>query len=172
MPPKRPYTLHPTPRLRLVTGSDEGVRLGDRSLGLGPDLERGLLALVVRLTLDPLLLEPVDDVPVAPADLVRDALEGAVLPAGLEAEHTESRGHDHLLDLVLGRGHTLEERQALERGGTTGGLVGDHTADGLEQDPGRSTVVEGTRLLGVDNVAFCGVSGVRSCRASHIEEEV
>lgn len=48
-----------------------------------------------------------------------------VLASGLEAEDAEGVGDDHLLLAVVGRGHTLEELQALKGSGTTGGLVGD-----------------------------------------------
>lgn len=102
----------------------------------------------------PLLLETVNNVLVSPSDLVRDTLEGAELPAGLEAEDTEGGGNDHLLDLVLGGGNALEESEAGQGGGTTGSLVGDHSADSLVEDPRRSAVVEGTGLLGVDQVAL------------------
>jgi hypothetical protein len=145
---------------------------GDRSDGLGAKLEGGglcscqlyrcimshgaYLALVVGLALGlPLLLEPVDDVLVSPSNLVRDTLEGAELPAGLEAEDTESGGDNHLLDLVLCGGHTLEKGETGQGGGTTRCLVGNHAADGLVEDTRRSAVVERTALLGVDKVALC-----------------
>lgn len=145
----------------LVAELGESLVLGNRGEGLGADLASSLLALEVGLALDlPLLLETVDNVLVAPSDLVRDALEGGVLAAGLQAEDTEGGGDDDLLDLVLGRGDTLVELKAAEGGGTTRGLVGDHTADSLVEDARRSTVVEGTGLLGVDNVTLVEVGVV------------
>lgn len=87
-------------------------------------LDGGGLPLVVGGALDlPLLLEGVDDVLVAPSDLVREPLDGAVLSPGLESEDSESVGDDHLLLSVVGRGHTLEELESLKGGSTSGGLV-------------------------------------------------
>lgn len=85
---------------------------------------------------------------------------GAVLAAGLESENTESLGDDHLLLLVVGRGDTLKDLEALEGGGTTGGLVGDHATDGLVEDSGRSTEVERT-CLGVNDCI--STTGKRFC---------
>lgn len=70
--------------------------------------------------------------------------DGAVLAAGLQTQDTQSLGDDHLLLLVVGRGDTLEDLQALESGGTAGSLVGDHATDGLVEDARRSAEVEGT----------------------------
>lgn len=105
-------------------------------------------------------------------------LEGAELASGLEAEDTEGGGNDELLLAVVRRGHTLEELQALKGGGSTGGLivgrgslvsslssssgdaldrthlVGNHAADGLVEDAAGSAVVEGTTLLGVDQMTL------------------
>lgn len=117
-----------------------------------------MLALKVSLTLDlPLLLEPVNNILVVPSDLGANPLDGAVLPSGLQSEDTESGGDDHLLDSVLGGGDTLVKLKSLEGGGTSRALVGDHTADSLVEDSGRSTEVEGTRLPGVDNVSLVEV---------------
>ena len=73
-----------------------------------------------------------------------ETTNGAVLSAGLETENTESLGDDHLLHLVIGRGDTLEDLQSLHRRGSTGGLVGDHASDGLVEDAGGGSEVEGT----------------------------
>lgn len=136
-----------------------GVR--DGSGGLSSELEGGGLSLVVGLALSlSLLLQSVDDVLVTPSDLVRDSLEGAELSSGLETQYTKSGGDDHLLELVLGGGDTLEERESGEGGGTSGRLVGNHSSDGLVQDLGRSSVVERTGLLRVDNVPLVEVSVV------------
>jgi hypothetical protein len=65
---------------------------------------------------------------------VAETANSAVLAAGLEAENTESLGNDHLLLLVVRGRDTLEDLKALESGGTTGSLVGDHATDGLVED--------------------------------------
>ena len=75
-----------------------------------------------------------------------ETTDGAVLAAGLEAENTEGLGNDHLLHLVVGRGDTLEDLQSLHRRGTTSSLVGDHASDGLVEDTGGGSEVEGTYL--------------------------
>jgi len=105
---------------------------------------------VVSLALGlPLLLQLVDDVLVTPTDLVGQPLQGAVLPAGLESEDSESGGDDHLLDLVLSGGDTLEQGETGQGGGTSGRLVGNHSSDGLVEDPRGSSEVERTGLPGV-----------------------
>jgi hypothetical protein len=75
---------------------------------------------------------------------VAESADGAVLAAGAETENAQSLGNDDTLLLVVGRGNTLEDLQALHGGGTTGGLVGDHTTDGLVEDAGGGAEVEGT----------------------------
>lgn len=86
---------------------------------------------------------PGNNVLVLPADLVAETANGAVLAAGLESEDTEGLGNDHLLLLVIGRGNTLEDLEALKGSGTAGGLVGNHATDGLVEDAGGSAEVEG-----------------------------
>ena len=73
-----------------------------------------------------------------------ETTDGAVLAAGLKTEDTQSLGDDHLLLLVVGRGDTLEDLEALHGSGTTGGLVGDHATDGLVEDARGGAEVEGT----------------------------
>lgn len=87
---------------------------------------------------------PGNDVLVLPADLVGEATDGAELAAGLQSEDAEGLGDDHLLLLVVGGRDTLEDLEALHGGSTTGGLVGDHAADGLVEDSRRGAEVEGT----------------------------
>jgi hypothetical protein len=87
---------------------------------------------------------PSNNILVLPANLVAETADGAVLATGLETEDSESLGNDHLLLLVVGRGDTLKDLEALESGGTTSGLVGDHATDGLVKDSGGGTEVEGT----------------------------
>lgn len=73
-----------------------------------------------------------------------ETTDSAVLAAGLETEDTESLGNNHLLLLVVGRGNTLEDLKALKSSSTTGSLVRDHATDGLVEDSGGGTEVEGT----------------------------
>lgn len=87
---------------------------------------------------------PSNDVLVLPANLAGQTTDSAELAAGLETENTESLGNDDLLGLVVGRGDTLEDLEALESSGTTGGLVGDHATDSLVENSGGSAEVEGT----------------------------
>ena len=148
-------------RLVSVSGKLVGGTEVDRRSSLFSELEGGDLALVVSLALGlPLLLQLVDDVLVTPTDLVRQPLQGAVLPAGLESEDTESGGNNHLLDLVLGGGDTLEQSETGQSGGTSRRLVGNHSSDGLVEDPRGSSEVEGTGLLGVDQMLLVQVGVV------------
>lgn len=87
---------------------------------------------------------PGNNILVLPADLVAQTANGAVLATGLQSQDTESLGNDHLLLLIVGGRDTLEDLEALQSGGTAGGLVGDHTTDGLVEDSGGSAEVEGT----------------------------
>ena len=73
-----------------------------------------------------------------------ETADSAELAAGLQPEDTESLGNDDLLLLVVGGRDTLEDLKSLESGGATGGLVGNHAADGLVEDSRRGTEVEGT----------------------------
>lgn len=75
---------------------------------------------------------------------------GAVLAARAETEHTESLGNDNALLLVVRGRNTLENLESLHSSGTTGGLVGNHAADGLVEDAGGSTEVEGTTTSRVE----------------------
>lgn len=87
---------------------------------------------------------PSNNILVLPADLVAETANGAVLAAGAQTEDTQGLGNDNALLLVVGRGDTLEDLQALHGGGTTGSLVGNHATDGLVEDAGGGTEVEGT----------------------------
>lgn len=90
---------------------------------------------------------PRDDVLVLPANLVAETANGAVLAAGLQSQNPQGLGNNHLLLLVVRGRDTLENLEALKGGGTAGGLVGDHAADSLVEDPGGGTEVEGTWKL-------------------------
>lgn len=87
---------------------------------------------------------PRNNVLVLPADLVAETTDGAVLATRLQSQDTEGLGNNHLLLLVVRGRDTLEDLEALKGGGTAGGLVGDHAADGLVEDAGGSAEVEGT----------------------------
>jgi len=52
--------------------------------------------------------------------------------------------HDHSLLLVIWGWDSLEDLQSVQGGGASGSLVGDHASDGLVEDTGRSSEVEGT----------------------------
>lgn len=94
-----------------------------------------------------------------------ETANGAVLAAGAETQDAESLGNDNALLLVVGRGDTLEDLKALHSGGTTGGLVGNHAADSLVEDAGRSTEVEGTTASGVETSHLAEVGVVLHCRS-------
>ena len=161
----------------LVTEGREGLgRLGlggSVLLGLGQLSCSSLLALVVsqRLGLSA-VLQTRHNILVLPAVLVAQAADGAVLATGLQAEDTEGLGNDHLLLLVVGRGNTLEDLEALESGGTTGSLVGNHATDGLVEDAGGSAEVEGTTTSGVVSGDLAHVGGKLELSAEELARDV
>lgn len=93
-----------------------------------------------------------------------ETADSAVLAAGAETQNAQSLGNDNALLLVVGRGDTLEDLEALHGGGTTGGLVGNHAADSLVEDAGRSAEVEGTTTGGVETSHLAKVGVVLDCR--------
>ena len=126
-----------------------------------------------------LLLETVDDVAVRPSDLVRQTLDGTELasrlcasvmarcpPTHLESEHAKGLRHDDALLVVVRRRDTLEELDALESGGTSAGLVRDHTADRTVEDARRSALVERSALLRVDQVLLVQEGVVTKLKSS------
>lgn len=78
---------------------------------------------------------PLNNTLVLPADLVAQTTNSAELSAGLQSENTQSLGNNHLLLLVVRGRNTLEDLESLQCGGASGGLVGNHAADGLVEDP-------------------------------------
>lgn len=90
--------------------------------------------------------------------------DSAVLAAGLQAQDAQSLGNDHLLLLVVRGRDTLEHLEALQGGSTTGGLVGNHAADGLVEDARGGAEVEGTCRR--EESDMC----VRASRTCEIEE--
>jgi hypothetical protein len=147
---------------------DLGVLLGLGQLSLGQ-----LLALVVGGGLGlAALLQSLNNILVLPAVLVAETANKAVLAAGLQAQDTQSLGDDHLLlEVVRGR-DTLEDLKSLESGGTAGGLVGNHTTDGLVEDTRRSAEVEGTTTGRVVSRHLAEVGGVLELRAEELAGDV
>lgn len=162
-------------------------------LRLGEVTASGLLALVVSLALNlPTLLKSVDaisivssqchdnhtgedvvgcnvprnDILVLPANLMAETANGAVLATGAQTQDTEGLGNDNALLLVIGRGDTLEDLQALHSSSTAGGLVGNHAADSLVEDAGGSAEVEGTTASGVETGHLAEVGVVLHCRST------
>jgi len=109
---------------------------------------KSLLPLVVSLGSDlSLLLQSADNVVVLPAELLAQTSDGAVLPSWLQPQDSQSLRNNHaLLGVVWGR-NTLEDLEPLKSSLATGSLVGNHTTDGLVENPGGGTEVEGTVSL-------------------------
>jgi len=161
----------------LVAISRKGLRRllldGSLLLRVGQLSCSNLLALVVGSALGlPPLLQPGNNILVLPADLVAQAADGAVLATGLQSQDTESLGNDHLLLLIVGGRYTLENLEALQSGGTTGGLVRNHTTDGLVEDSGGSAEVEGTNASGVVSGHLAQIGMVLELSAEELARDV
>jgi hypothetical protein len=115
---------------------------------------------------------PGNNVLVLPANLVAESTDGAVLAAGAESEDTQSLGNDNALLLVVGGRNTLEDLESLQSSSTTGGLVGDHSADGLVEDAGGGTEVEGTTTSGVVTSHLAKVGVVLQLRTEELAGDV
>jgi hypothetical protein len=87
---------------------------------------------------------PGNDVLVLPAKLVSETADSAVLAAGLQPQHPQGLGNDNALLLVVWGRNALKRLQAVQSGGTAGGLVGNHAADGAPEHLGGGAEVEGT----------------------------
>jgi len=140
----------------LVAKSGEFLELRSRFRdSLLTKLGGGELALVVGLCLDlSLLLQTIHNVLITPSNLVRQTLDSAVFAARLQPQNAERIRDDHLLLTVVRGRNTLKELETLYRGGTAGGLVGQHATHRFEEDARRRTVMERPRLFGVNNVSF------------------
>lgn len=103
---------------------------------------------------------PGNNILVFPSNFVAQTTNGAVLATGLEAEHTQSLGHNDTLLLIVRRRDTLENLQSLQSGSATGGLVRNHAADGLVEDARRSTEVEWTTASRVETGGLAKVGMV------------
>lgn len=108
---------------------------------------------------------PSNNILVLPADLVAETADSAVLAARAKTQNTQSLGNNDSLLFVVRRGDTLEDLEALHSGGTAGSLVGDHAADSLVEDTGRSAEVEGTTASGVETSDLAEVGVVLDCRS-------
>ena len=133
------------------------------------------LALVEGLGLDlPLLLQTVDNVLVAPTNLVGQTLisrgvrywyhaketryatylHRAVLATRLQPQHPESLRDNHTLLPVVGRRNTLKQLEAFKSSRAAGSLVRNHAADGPVENLRGGAMMEGAGRFRVDDVAF------------------
>jgi len=91
---------------------------------------------------------------VLPAKLRSKLAEVGVRAGAGELDYAESFGDDEALDLVIGRGDSLEGLQASLGLGGAAVLLGEHTADNAGEPLGRSTLVDGATLgVGVGSLA-------------------
>jgi len=135
-------TLHLETKLGkgLVGGSQLSLNvLGSLSL----ELVQLLLGVVESGRLDlALSLQSLDQLVVRPAHLGRELAQDAELAARSQTDNAHGIGDDLALDLIEGVGDTLEDLEALQSGGTTSGLVGDHATNDTPQDTRGSTEVD------------------------------
>jgi len=142
----------------LVENGRVGRHLGGNlRCGLGFKSQIGAFLLVVDGGFDLTLgLQRGDDVLVFPSDLVSESSEDAEFAVRLESEDAECRGDDVPLSLVVRSRNSLVGAVTFHRVLSTGQLVGQHAADGLVEDSGRSPVMEGSSF-GVDQTPFAEV---------------
>ena len=94
-------------------------------------------------SVESLLLELLHQGLLGPSDLLGQVPEGAVLSEVLESDDLEGVGDNVLLLDVVGAGHSLEDLQLAEGGGSSGGESGEHTPDHSPEDSrGRLVVHE------------------------------
>jgi len=118
-----------------------------------------------------LFFEAVNNVLVPPTNFMRETLRAfnlnvskiqaystylhrAVLASGFQPQHSQRLRNNHSLLLVVRWRDTLEELQAFEGGSTPGTLMRGHTPDRSIENLGGGTMMEGSRLFGVYNVAL------------------
>jgi len=132
--------IHLVPKLRQFFKGRGGV-----CEGLLAKLDGSQLALMEGLGLDlPLLLQTIHHILVTPANLMRQTLHCAVLPARLQSQYSKRLRNDHSLLSVIRRGNTLKEFEAFKGCRAASSLVGDHAADGPVENLRRSAVMERT----------------------------
>ena len=129
-------------RKELVLSSELAV---DGLDGLGADLSEGLDTLVVSGSAGAaLVLKLVDNVGVLPSDFGGETAENAVSAIGTKTKSAKGVGDDEALNLIEGRGDSLEDLETRESSLSLGGLVGQHTADDAIEDLGGRAEMEGT----------------------------
>ena len=78
----------------------------------------------------------------------------AIFASRLQPQYPQRIRYYHTLLLIVWWRHPFEKFEAFEGSGTPGCLVWNHTPDGPVKNLGRCAVMEGTRLFGINNMAF------------------
>jgi len=120
----------------------------------------------------PLLFKTIHNILVTPTNFMRETLwlflwvligtlkqfsthlYCAILASRLQPQYPQRIRYYHTLLLIVWWRHPFEKFEAFEGCGTPGCLVWDHTPDGPVKNLGRCAVMEGTRLFGINNMAF------------------
>jgi hypothetical protein len=79
-------------------------------------------------------------------------LDRAVLATWLQSEYSECFGDHHALLAIVRRWYTFIKLEPFESCGSPGSFVRHHATDGTVEDFGRSTVVERSGLLGINDM--------------------
>jgi hypothetical protein len=131
----------------------------------------------------PLFLKAIDYVLITPTNLMRQTLIGpcqagsevenatyldsAIFATRLQPQHPQSLRNNHFLFPVVWWWDTLEKLEAVKSSNTSGALVRRHASDSPIKDLGRCTMMERTRLFGIDDMPLVKEVVVTELQKTH-----
>jgi hypothetical protein len=94
---------------------------------------------------------------------VAQSSDSTVFSSGLQPQYPERLGNNHSLLLVVGWRDSLEDLESLQSRRASSSLVWNHATDGLVENSGGSTEMEGTASSGVEAGYLSEVCMVLDC---------